>query len=430
MEYKDFFEKIEKFRLKQEKQKQRGLNDFNLLSTVRKYHDEVYLHSTMMGALLNPKGLHYQHTLFLEKFLEIIQLDNFSFNLEDTLVHIEYNDIDLYLTDGNKHLIIENKIWAKDQPCQIMKYINIIKEEYDLSVDDNKIPKIDDIYVLYLTPNNKKYPYEHKVENGFISFDGEESKLDSCSGRTETKKLVPNGLKNYQVRYKKINYENNILDWLQSCQYEVQNITNLNEAIRQYIDIVKMVNNNYKEKVMSLSEALKTEDFFELAYEVNKEFPMACAKLECNFWEDLILKVKDIDGYVGIINKTNGEIQDSLDAKSILKIRSSNHKKSEVHLYFDIIKGRIRLLVGISNTRKFIYAVVHELTWKDIDKDDIYIKKIKKINNNFEYKKWCFGIVALDKKINLRSEKLIDAHKHIDDLAESIRDLVSKLKNI
>ena len=68
-DYEVFFKKIEKFKIEQQKQKQRGLNDFNLLSTVRKYHDEVYLHSTMIGALLDPNGLHYQDTLFLEKFL-------------------------------------------------------------------------------------------------------------------------------------------------------------------------------------------------------------------------------------------------------------------------------------------------------------------------------------------------------------------------
>jgi len=61
--YSDFFEHILKFKEKQTKQKQRGLNDFNLLSTVRKYHDEVYLHSTMIGALLSPDGLYYQDTL-------------------------------------------------------------------------------------------------------------------------------------------------------------------------------------------------------------------------------------------------------------------------------------------------------------------------------------------------------------------------------
>ena len=51
------------------KQKRRGLNDFNLFTTLLNKGDEVRLHSRFIASLLNPKGLHYQDSLFLEIFL-------------------------------------------------------------------------------------------------------------------------------------------------------------------------------------------------------------------------------------------------------------------------------------------------------------------------------------------------------------------------
>ena len=300
--YTQFFQKIKEFKTKQYKQKQRGLNDFNPLSIVRNYHDEVYLHSTMIGALLDPKGLHYQDTLFLEKFFDVLDLDDFELDLTNITVGVEYHDIDLYITDGTKHIIIENKIWAEDQPCQIIKYINIIKEENDLYVDDSvpaQSPKIEDIYVLYLTPNDmKKIPSEHILNNNYISFkEDDEYKLDRCSKRANTKSLIPNGLKNYQVKYKKINYKDDILSWLNKCLDEVQNITNLNESIKRYIGVVEMVNNNYKGKVMSIMEYIKNikdtneqKNYIKILNEIENDYKKSKSDIKKDFFINRLTK--------------------------------------------------------------------------------------------------------------------------------------------
>ncbi|RLA78633.1 MAG: hypothetical protein DRG78_14650, partial [Epsilonproteobacteria bacterium] len=277
-EYTGFFKEIEKFKEKQNKQKQRGLNDYNILTTVLESHDEVRLHSRMIGSLLNPDGLHYQNTLFLEKFLDELALDNFEMDLNNIKIEVEYKNIDLYITDGNKHIIIENKIWAEDQPCQIIKYINIIKEEYNLDVDENNI--IHDMRVIYLTPQNKKVSDEHKVEGNYISFSGSENKLKECSKRDNTKALVPNELKNYKVLFKKIGYKKEVISWLQKCQYEIQNITNLNEAIKQYMGVVKMIIGKEETMVDLLeNELLKDEKKLILAKEISEAYQKAIKKI-------------------------------------------------------------------------------------------------------------------------------------------------------
>ncbi|APW65285.1 hypothetical protein LPB137_05195 [Poseidonibacter parvus] len=125
----DFFEDMKNFKEKQTKQKQRGLNDYNLLTTVLNAHDEVRLHSRVIGSFLDINGLHYQGSLFLEKFLSILDVKDFEFDIDNSKLVLEYNNIDLYLTDGQKHIIIENKVYAYDQENQIKRYIELIKEE-------------------------------------------------------------------------------------------------------------------------------------------------------------------------------------------------------------------------------------------------------------------------------------------------------------
>ena len=68
----DFLEEYKKFKELQKRQQNRGLNDFNLLTTVLKYSDEVRVHSKVIVALLNPKESHYQEELFLEIFLHTL----------------------------------------------------------------------------------------------------------------------------------------------------------------------------------------------------------------------------------------------------------------------------------------------------------------------------------------------------------------------
>ena len=275
-----------------------------------KYSDEVRLHSRMIGNLLNPNAKHYQDSLFLEQFLKIIELDKWRLNLSNTTVSIEYKDIDLYITDGDKHIIIENKIWAEDQPCQIMKYINIIVEENKDSMNlshiefDHIILDENVLQVIYLTPRIKDVSSAHEIDNkGYIYFHGIENadtELSKCSKRNNTELLVPNGLNKYKAKYKKITYKKHIMPWLKKSQHEVRNITNLNEAIQQYIDVVERVNGNYKGKVMTLKKYVKDNDMkLETLFNVRNEIEKLQAELFYDFFS------KEIEG----VTKVNDEIK-------------------------------------------------------------------------------------------------------------------------
>lgn len=269
--YKDCFEKIKEFKNEQNKQRQRGLNNYNILTSVFNKSDEVRLHSRMIFSLLDTNGAHYQSNLFLDKFLNIININNFKFNTQNCSIYKEYQNIDLYITDGDKHIIIENKVYAKDQKNQIKRYIEIIQEENDgLSTED--------ILVLYLSIDRKE-PSAYglgdlKIENNFIKRKSEKIAL-----------------------FKSIHYKNEILQWLISSQYEVQNITNLNEVFNQYVDVVKMLNNQYKDKVMSLSDYIKeNESIYKMAVEIQSALPRARKDIIDNFFTKIISSLESTLG--------------------------------------------------------------------------------------------------------------------------------------
>ncbi|MEZ5535560.1 MAG: PD-(D/E)XK nuclease family protein [Thiolinea sp.] len=265
--YKNFFSAIAAFEKRQAEQKQRGLNDYNILTSVLKASDEVRLHSGMIYSLLDSNGAHYQGSLFLEIFIEVLNRKGFSINAKNCNVYKEYNNIDLYITDGHKHIIIENKVHAADQKGQIKRYISLIEKEGDVSDHD-------DILLIYLSidqrdPSNYSLS-DLEISDGYIQKDNKKIAL-----------------------YKAISYKKEIMNWLNKCQYEVQNITNLNEAIRQYKDVVKMINNAYRAKTMTLSDYIKKDKLtYQMALDVQKAIPLARQEIVESFFTEIINLLK------------------------------------------------------------------------------------------------------------------------------------------
>ena len=244
--YDAFFEDIEHVLERQVQQKSRGLNDYNIFTSLLKVHDEVRLHSRFLHSLLNPDGAHYQGTLFLKLFLDVIGLSDFGLDPHQASVLVEHDNIDLYITDGERHVIIENKIWAEDQPDQIIRYIHSVAQDVNDLVTDtvNGIAQIDgdSVRVVYLTARNEKYePTGHIVEGGYIM---------------ANPKTLRDGVINYRARFHRITYEDDIMRWLQAAQHEVSNLSNLNLVIDQYREVVQRLYRKYKGKVMTFENYL------------------------------------------------------------------------------------------------------------------------------------------------------------------------------
>ena len=80
----------------------------------------------------------------------------------------------------------------------------------------------------------------------------------------------------FYIYYKKISFEKHILQWIENCQKEVRNITNLNEAFENYKDIIKKITNNYEGRIKLLENELSNnKKYYELAKEISEAFQKA-----------------------------------------------------------------------------------------------------------------------------------------------------------
>ena len=202
-----------------DRQRAMGKHDYNIFTLFHNFSDEVNLHSNFIASLLDPNGDHYKGDLFLKLFLETCGIDDFSIDTGRATVFKEFKHIDIYISDGKKHIILENKVYAKDQPTQIARYIEAIKKE---GAED------EDIYVLYLHP------------------DGELPKENSLGGyklNQNNTKLEKDGS---SINFKVISYGKEILEWIDKCKNEVSNLTDLNIFLSQYKDVIEMIYDRYK----------------------------------------------------------------------------------------------------------------------------------------------------------------------------------------
>lgn len=128
--------KVEQERIKKEKEDGKC---FNVFSALNLGSDEVRLHSRLLATLLNPNADHGLGDVFLKSFLGTIDLpENYITHCKGQLVEryvgeVTQTDggrIDIILEDGNHAIIIENKIYASDQPNQLLRYYNYGKKEF------------------------------------------------------------------------------------------------------------------------------------------------------------------------------------------------------------------------------------------------------------------------------------------------------------
>ncbi|MFC2372306.1 MULTISPECIES: PDDEXK-like family protein [Prevotellaceae] len=120
----------EQERLKKEKEEGKC---FNVFSALNMCSDEVRLHSRLLATLLNPKANHGLENEFLKSFLTALGLpEDYITHCKEQIVErligevTETNGgrIDIILEDRGHAVIIENKIYAGDQPNQLLRYHN------------------------------------------------------------------------------------------------------------------------------------------------------------------------------------------------------------------------------------------------------------------------------------------------------------------
>ncbi len=194
---------LQKEKVRKEESRKRG-ERFNVFEMLEVAHYEV-THSKIIAGFLNPKGSHGQGDLFLRLFLQMIENnDEITIETSNANVYTEYDTgdgrIDILIEDNTGHgIIIENKVYARDQPEQLIRYNSFAENKY----------KKENYTIYYLTL------YGYEASN--ISAKG--------------------------VAYNCISYSEHIINWLQRCIHECATMPLVRETLVQYLNHIKQLTN-------------------------------------------------------------------------------------------------------------------------------------------------------------------------------------------
>lgn len=207
--------------------------NFNVFQILGLQSDEVRLHSAFLAELLNPKGRHGQSDLYLKLFINQIKLINDDeFDTASSQSFVEFHTIqitedgdnggriDILIKDNaGRHIIIENKIYAGDQPKQLIRYNN----------------------------------FDPKAILLYLNLTGDNPTLESTG---ELKK---------GEHYHVISYKTEIIEWLSLCMKESATLPIIRETIHQYINLIKKLTNQttFNSMNMEIKDLLaEKEEYF------------------------------------------------------------------------------------------------------------------------------------------------------------------------
>ena len=244
--------------------------NFNVFSILDREGDEVKTHSAIIAELLNPQGSHSQGTLFLKLFLEKLLEDEIpklkcgkdglndeylkkfevgveiSFDRKIKEGEIERRRLDILIEKDDDCVVIENKIWAADQPEQLESY-----HEYATI-------KSGDPILIYLTPYGAE-PGKHTL------------------GNLPKDKVIC------------LSYYEDIIEWVDACIKEVARIPQIRETLHQYMMTVRKltghpINRRY---AMALKDILLKDKNYNLIPELEDAISEVEDTFRHKFWREL-----------------------------------------------------------------------------------------------------------------------------------------------
>ena len=133
--------------------------EFNLFEIINISSYEAWVHTPLLADFLSPSGKHSQGRLFFDAFMSHLFPDNFRPDTINSIsvypeCHTANGNIDLLIEYKEKEvlkaIVIENKIYARDQKEQLERY-------YNFKADDDEM-----LLLVYLTPEGAS-PTSHSI---------------------------------------------------------------------------------------------------------------------------------------------------------------------------------------------------------------------------------------------------------------------------
>ena len=243
---------------------------FNVFTVLRSESDEVRLHSRFLAALLDHRKAPDAPRENLKDFLKDI-VGCSDFDLDGVTVERERDNIDILVSNtARQAVVIENKIWAGDQPEQLQRYHE--------SLTDRGYQN-EHIHLLYLTPHGHEPTKDSRGD------------LDVAC----------------------ISYVDTLPPWLERCRERACGEPELRESIAQYLHLARKLTgtDRGREYMNELRDLLlKEENNLVLARDLNEAMYEARAHLVYELWKAIENAMQGIEDFP---SKSDKESKVSLD---------------------------------------------------------------------------------------------------------------------
>lgn len=365
------------------RKKQLGIG-FNIFTTLNIERNEVFTHSNMIYALLNPKNDHGMDDVYLKLFLKEIGVPktflNYVWDVEREWI-FEKGRIDFFLKCEKMCIAIEMKIDAGDQDQQLLRY-----EEYTKLVSQK--------YLIYYLTLDGKYPSEQ-----------------SARGINKT-------------YLKCISFEIHILNWLNACLEATNEGMAVYSFIKQYLYLVdKLVGE--ENMIEDMKKIIKNADDLKAAITIANGLSEVKTEVLVNFMDELYNSFISKKVKPNEYSREDAELyyQGSYEPKQIFKIKEYTISGGE-KVYF-----AMGIVIEYSMYYYFAFMEEHEdgLLYC-INREEFQKKHNKIFNECNEALINVFGSIRRKASGSLLWEYIMDSNgheydfKHFSDNCAELKD--------
>ena len=309
---------------RKEEARKRG-EKYNIFSVLGLETSEVRTHSAFLASLLNPNGNHGVGNAFLDAFVSEMNLGGLQLDTTNAQVNVEHvtsdGRIDILIFDNNKKaIIIENKIYAGDQPEQLKRYDDYAKQQFT-----------NDYRLLYLTLDGhmpskdstkdlKDNQYFRLAYNNNLNFSNEDtSNSDNVINR-------------------------DVLHWLEECVKIAYNKPLVRETIIQYQSLIKSLTgmNSENETTKEIIKLFATKENYEIALLIANNFQ--------NIKKDIVyqnLKFQLEERLTLLDNCSIKQFEYGEGNYCAIVISVSSWKNGEIRYQFEKYNGTEGLIYGV-----------------------------------------------------------------------------------
>lgn len=309
---------------RKEEARKRG-EKYNIFSVLGLESSEVQTHSAFLASLLNPDGNHGVGSAFLDAFVRVMNLGDLQLDTTNAQVNVEHvtsdGRIDILIFDNNKKaIIIENKIYAGDQPEQLKRYDDYARQQFT-----------NGYRLLYLTLDGHK-PSDSSTkdlkDNQYLRLAYNNDLIIGNEDSSDSDNVI----------------SRDVLYWLEECVKIAYNKPLVRETIIQYQSLIKSLTgmNSENETKQEIIKLFATKENYETAALIADNFQNIKKDIIYqNLKTQLETRLSDLNCSIEQFNYGEGNYE------SGILISVSSWKNSKIFYQFSRYEGTDYLIYGV-----------------------------------------------------------------------------------